>query len=255
MELALVCSGMRRKLYISAIILFSFLSLDAYSQSGTQDRGMLSQDTLNMGFVADTSGRYPQPIPNLLPVDLFIPDRYLQGLTRWMAAPMTRPRVHVIPVYGFDGYAFGKFTADHWDRFFSNLLLCNEMNIRALLDSQHMMVGNTLSLGKKRRLFFTSGILYGRDYGTWGNMLGLGSREGLIYRPNAYLMFTIWSQEYQSVYVYSPVVYAEPGQSTAAIKLPASPLMVSYGVQANFLAGQFWIGLGATLWQASQQKN
>ena len=118
------------------------------------------------------------------------------------------------------------------------------------LFSQVMLLGNTLSLGKKRRLFFTSGILYGRHYGVWGNMLGMGSREGLIFRPNGYLILMLWSQEYQSVSVYSPVMYASPGEAAASIRLPASPLMVSYGAQAYFLAGQFWIGIGASYWKA-----
>ena len=111
-----------------------------------------------------------------------------------------------------------------------------------------MMLGNTLSLGKKRRLFFTNGILYGRHFGTWGNMIGMGSREGLIFRPSGVLMITVWTQEYQSVYAYSPVVYPKTGEDPPAIKLPASPVMVSYGAQAYFLAGQFWIGVGASFW-------
>lgn len=251
MELALgviVMIHTRHILILSAMLL---LCTEASAQFKRQDRDTVRTDTLSMGFIADTSGRYPRPIPNVLPKDLFIPAEYLQGLTRWMAAPMTRPVVHVMPVYGFSGYGFGKFTVDHWDRFFSNLLSYNGMNVPALMDSQQMLLGNTLSLGKKRRLFFANGILYGRQYGVWGNVIGMGSREGLIYRPNGWLILTVWTQEYQSVYAYSPVVYANPGESTASIRLPASPVMVSYGAQAYFLAGQFWIGLGAALWKAA----
>lgn len=255
MVLVLLCLRMRMIRYIISLIVLLTLCKDLSAQYSEQEREVVKNDTLSMGFVADTSEKYPRPIPNLLPPDLFIPSKYLQGLTRWMAAPMTRPTVHVIPVYGFSGYSFGKFTVDHWDRFFSNLLSYNEINVEPLIDSQHMMLGNIISLGKKRRLFFNSGILYGRDFGVWGNMLGMGSREGLIYRPNGYLMITLWSQEYQSVYAYSPVLYARPGESTAAVKLPASPVMVSYGAQAYFLAGQFWIGFGATFWKASEPEH
>jgi hypothetical protein len=68
-------------------------------------------------------------------------------------------------------------------------------------------------------------------------------------------MLNIWTQEYQSVYAYSPVVYAVPGEGTASIKLPASPVIVSYGAQAYFLAGQFWIGLGASFWHAARPEH
>lgn len=251
MELVFGLSAMKQKLYILIISALPLLCAQASAQFKRHDPVTVWTDTLNMGFIADTSGPYPRPIPNVLPKDLFIPAEYLQGLTRWMAAPMTRPVVHVMPVYGFSGYGFGKFTVDHWDRFFSNLLSYNEMNVPALVDSQQMLLGNTLSLGKKRRLFFANGILYGRQYGVWGNMIGMGSREGLIYRPNGWLILNVWTQEYQSVYAYSPVVYAKPGESAASKRLPASPVMVSYGAQAYFLAGQFWIGLGATFWNTA----
>lgn len=192
----------------------------------------------------------PRIIPDRLPPELFIPDKRLDGLTPWMSGPITRPSVHVLPEYGTNGWGFGQFTVDHWDKFFSNLLVFNQMNVPQMLDSQQMLLGNTISLGKKRRLFFANGILYGRQYGTWGNMIGMGTREGLVYRPNDYLIIAVWTQEYQSVYAYSPVVYATVGEGTASIRLPASPLMVSYGAQAYFLAGQFWIGIGASFWSA-----
>jgi hypothetical protein len=194
---------------------------------------------------------FPHPLKILLPSSLFIPSDRLAGLTKWMGGPITRPVIHVMPVYGFNGYGFGSLYVDHWDKFFANLLVYNNINVPLVVDQEVMMVGNTISLGKKRRLFFANGILYGRHYGVWGNMLGIGSREGLIYRPNGYLILNIWTQEYQSVYAYSPVVYAVPGEGTASIKLPASPVIVSYGAQAYFLAGQFWIGLGASFWHAA----
>lgn len=220
----------------------------------------LAQDDMNGRLPGDSAGSVgahdsvrfvPRIIPDMLPRDLFIPDDRLEGLTIWMAAPITRPHVHVVPVYGFSGYGFGSFTVDHWEKVFANLLGFNGMNVPQLIDSQQMMLGNTIALGKKRRLYFANGILYGRHYGVWGNMIGMGSREGLIYRPTDYLMLSIWSQEYQSVYAYSPVLYPRPGQGSASTKLPASPVMVSYGAQAYFLAGQFWIGIGASFWHAA----
>lgn len=217
-----------------------------------KDDGYISRDDPPVSAKArDTASFTPKIIPDRLPRNLFIPDSRLAGLTPWMGAPLTRPSVHVIPVYGTDGWGFGPFTVDHWDKFFSNLLVFNYMNIPPMLNSQQMMLGNTLSLGKRRRWFLANGILYGRQYGTWGNMIGMGTREGLIYRPSAYLIIAVWTQEYQSVYAYSPVVYPVAGKNPPYVKLPASPLMVSYGAQAYFLAGQFWIGIGASFWSAA----
>ncbi len=220
-----------------------------------KDSAVLASDSLSYAQPESETPYFPHRIENVLPPQLFVPSDRLEGLTRWMSAPLTRPQVHVMPVYGFNGYGFGKFSVDHWDKFFANLLSFNRMNVPQLIDSQVMMVGNTISLGKKRRLYFANGILYGRHYGTWGNMIGMGSREGLIFRPNGYLVITVWSQEYQSVYAYSPVVYASPGEGTASVKLPASPVMVSYGAQAYFLAGQFWIGLGASFWHQAKPEH
>lgn len=187
--------------------------------------------------------------------DMFIPFDRLQGITPWMSAPVMRPKYHAFPVYGFNGYGFGRFTVDHFDRFFSNLLVYNGMDVPCVVRSEQMMLGNTISLGKKRRFFLANGILYGSQFGVWGNMYGMGTREGLIFRPSGYMIFAVWTQEYKSVYAYSPVVYAYPGEDAASIKLPASPLVVSYGVQAYFLAGQLWIGIGASFWYAATPKH
>lgn len=205
--------------------------------------------------VHDTVRFIPRIIPDRLSPDLFIPDDRLSGLTPWMGAPVSRPSAHVIPIYGTDGWGFGQFTVDHWDKFFSNLLVFNDMSVSQLIDSQQMMLGNTLSLGKKRRWFFANGILYGRQYGTWGNVIGMGTREGLIFRPSEEILISIWTQEYQSVYAFSPVVYPVEGANPPYVKLPASPMMISYGAQAYFLAGQFWIGVGASFWHASDPEN
>lgn len=187
--------------------------------------------------------------------DLFIPNERLQGLTPWMSAPITRPVVHIKPAYGFSGYGFGRFTVDHFDKVFSNLLVYNGMDVPQLVHSDQMMLGNTIALGKKRRVFFANGILYGSQFGVWGNMYGMGSREGLIIRPSEYVILALWTQEYKSVYAFSPVVYPNGSEGTATTKLPASPLTVSYGVQAYFLAGQFWIGIGASLWNTADPEH
>lgn len=208
-------------------------------------------DLLPVKTRSDSAVFHGQPLPDLLPADLFIPEYRLRGITRWMSAPITKPMVHVTPVYGFSGLAFGEFTVDHFDKFFSNLLVFNGMNVPQLVDSQRMVLGNTISLGKKRRWYFANGIVYGRDFGVWGNMIGMGTREGILFRPSEYVTITVWTQEYQSVYAYSPVVYPYPGEGTASIRLPATPMVLSYGVQASFLAGQFWIGVGASYWHES----
>ena len=233
---------------LNHIIASLVLILTASAALEGQTKDDTVKDTIEIKKVSDTLRHDSRRLPDLLSPSLFIPSDKLVGVTPWISAPLVRPTAHIIPVYGIDGYAFGRFTVDHFDRFFSNLLGNNRLNVPQVVDSQQMMLGNTLSLGKKRRLFFTSGILYGRHYGMWGNMIGMGSREGLIFKPSGVMIITVWTQEYQSVYAYSPVVYPKYGQSTEAIKLPASPVIVSYGAQAYFLAGQFWIGIGATLW-------
>jgi hypothetical protein len=224
--------------------MFSYIAADAQYRETDKDSSYVS--------IQGSSEVFPRQIRNVLPSSLFIPGDRLAGLTPWMGGPITRPVVHIMPVFGFNGYGFGKFYVDHWDKFFANLLSYNQVNVPQVYDRQVMMVGNTIALGKKRRLYFANGILYGRDYGVWGNMIGMGSREGLIYRPNGYVILNIWTQEYQSVSAFSPVVYADSGKGAAAMKLPASPVIVSYGAQAYFLAGQFWIGLGATFWHAAK---
>lgn len=235
-----------RKIYI----LFVALVASCFA-SGAQNSDCQAADSIRYSQTEDTVMLFPRRIPYLLSRDDFIPDDRISMLVPWMGAPVVKPHVHVVPVYGFSGYSFGTFTVDHWDKFFANLLGYNEINVPHMIDSQQMILGNTISLGRKRRLFFANGILYGRHYGTWGNMIGLGTREGLIYRPTGYIILSVWTQEYQSVYAYSPVVYPVPDEGTASIRLPASPVMVSFGAQAYFLVGQFWIGIGASFWNAA----
>ena len=72
---------------------------------------------------------FPHPLKILLPSSLFIPSDRLAGLTKWMGGPITRPVIHVMPVYGFNGYGFGSLYVDHWDKFFANLLVYNNINV------------------------------------------------------------------------------------------------------------------------------
>lgn len=242
---------MTTKHFILPIVLVLSETYGLMAQSRVHKETDMSEDSIRISRVTDTSRFTPGPVGYMFPSDLFIPPDRLRGLTPWMSAPIVRPEVHVIPMYGFSGYGFGNFTVDHFDRVFSNLLGYNGMNVPGLIRSEQMLLGNTIALGKKRRLFFANGILYGRQYGVWGNMIGIGAREGLIIRPSGYLVIALWTQEYQSVYAFSPLLYPLDGSNPPYEKLPASPVVISYGAQAYFLAGQFWIGIGLSLWTAA----
>ena len=120
---------------------------------------------------------FPRPIPNLLSPQLFVPAEYLNWLLPWNAAPLLKPVFHVLPVYGFDGsIGFGEFSMDHPEKFFSNLLNSNYINVPELYVSEQRMIGNTLKLGRK--FYFLSGIMYGAQLGVRGNNWGMGTREG-----------------------------------------------------------------------------
>ena len=107
---------------------------------------------------------FPRPIPDYLPPQLFIPAKYLNGFLPWNYAPLLRPVFHIIPVDGFDGsIGFGEFNQDHPDKFFSNLLVSNYIDVPQLFVSEQNMVGNTLKIG--RRFYFLSGIMYGAQLG------------------------------------------------------------------------------------------
>ena len=98
---------------------------------------------------------FPHPLKILLPSSLFIPSDRLAGLTKWMGGPITRPVIHVMPVYGFNGYGFGSLYVDHWDKFFANLLVYNNINVPLVVDQDVMMVGNTISVALLPRLSVT----------------------------------------------------------------------------------------------------
>ena len=188
----------------------------------------------------------PRPIPDYLPPQLFIPAKYLNGFLPWNYAPLLRPVFHIIPVDGFDGsIGFGEFNQDHPDKFFSNLLVSNYIDVPQLFVSEQNMVGNTLKIG--RRFYFLSGIMYGAQLGVRGNNWGMGTREGLLYRPSENVSVAFWTQYFQSVAVYSPVLFPRKDGDMEAIRMPATPEVFSFGVQASFVAGEFIVGVGLSV--------
>ena len=72
----------------------------------------------------------PNRIPDFLPPEFFIPRSRLVGLHPWTSAPLPRPVVEIIPVYGFDGsIGFGEYTMAHPEKFFSTLEGYNSIDI------------------------------------------------------------------------------------------------------------------------------
>ena len=195
----------------------------------------------------------PRPIPDLLSPDLFIPKSRLVGFQPWTYAPLPRPVVYVLPTFGFDGsIGFGEYAIEHPEKFFSTLEGYNSIDIPQLYLTEQMMIGNTLKLGKKT--YFMSGILYGAQLGIMGNNWGMGTREGFIIHPSSVVTITIWNQYFQSVSVYSPVMYPDTDNSGAAIRMPATPEVFSFGVQATFVVGEFVIDIGASVAPVPYQK-
>ena len=187
---------------------------------------------------------FPHRIPDFLSPDLFIPRTRLVGIAPWMSAPIRRPVVYVVPVNGFDGsIGFGEYSLAHPDKFFSTLNGYNSINIPQMYITQQMMIGNTFRLA--RGFYMLSGIMYGAQLGVMGNNWGLGNREGFIWQPTSILSIVIWNQYFQSLSVYSPIVY--PSSSGAAVKMPATPEVFSFGVQASFVVGEFIIGVGTSI--------
>lgn len=192
----------------------------------------------------DSAKVVTKPIPDYLPADLFIPPIRLVGLHPWTSAPLPRPVVEVIKVNGFDGsIGFGQYSIQHPEKFFSTLEGYDSINIPSLYVTRQMMIGNTLRLA--RNFYMMSGILYGAQLGIMGNNWGMGTREGFIWHPSAIVTITLWNQYFQSVSVYSPVMY--PVGGGAAIKMPATPEVFSFGVQASFVVGEFIIGIGTSV--------
>jgi hypothetical protein len=196
---------------------------------------------------------FPRPIPNLLSPQLFIPESRLVGFQPWTSAPLPKPVVYILPTFGFDGsIGFGEYSIQHPEKFFSTLEGYNSFNLPQLYVAQQMMIGNTLKLGKK--IYLMSGILYGAQLGVMGNNWGMGTREGFIIHPSSVVTITLWNQYFQSVSVYTPVMYPIPSGNGAAIRMPATPEVFSFGVQATFVVGEFIIDIGASVSPVPYQK-
>jgi len=199
-----------------------------------------------MGQNKEKVDSFPRPIPDLLSPQLFIPADLLSAYLPWHYAPLLKPVFTVLPVYGFDGsIGFGEFNLDHPDKFFSNLLSSNYIDVPQLFISEQKMLGNTLKIGRK--FYFLSGIMFGSQLGVRGNNWGMGTREGVLYRSSENLSVTFWTQYFQSVAVYSPVLFPRTDGNTAAIRMPATPEVFSFGVQASFVAGEFIVGIGISV--------
>ena len=141
----------------------------------------------------------------------------------------------------------GAFQQDHPDRFFSTFNGDNTINLPQLFVSEQKFLGNTLRLGKKTGLYFMSGIMYGAQMGVLGNNWGMGTREGILWHPNGQVTVLVWNQNFQSVRVYTPILFRTPDGDTAAILMPATPEVFSFGVQASFIVGEFIIDVGTSV--------
>ena len=236
------------------MFLFTALQAQNIEQVLQQSKDLLhefDQDLpLDSTVVKDT---VPHMIPMLLPAELFIPDDRLAGITPWDGAPIVRTVVHITRVDGISGLiAVGAFSQDHPGKFFSTFNGSNIINIPQIFLSEQKFLGNTLRLGKK--VYFVNGIMYGAQLGVRGNNWGMGTREGILIRPNDLLTILIWNQYFQSVSVYTPVLFPTPDGDTAAILMPATPEVFSFGVQASFTVGEFIIGIGTSIAPVPFQK-
>ena len=203
-------------------------------------------DSRDSASVAAFRDSLPRIIPDYLSPSLFIPRERLDGVRPWTYAPIARPVITVHPTFGFSGsIGFGRYEINSPDRFFSSFAGYNGINIPQLYLTEQMMVGNTLRLAPG--FYFVSGIMYGANLTVAANNWGMGTREGFIWNPTALLSVIFWTQYFQSVSVYSPVLFPEKYDDGAAIRMPATPEVFSFGVQANFTVGEFIIGVGTTV--------
>ena len=226
---------------ISALCLFLLLYSLHAQRSDTAAPS--SEDTLRK---ADMTDSFPRAIPNVLPSELFIPSERLFGFLPWNSAPILRPVVFYIPVTGFTGsIGFGEYSIHHPESFFSTLDGYNMIDIPQMYITRQMLLGNTFRLGKGGYMF--SGILYGAQMGVEANNWGMGTREGFIWNPSELVSVAFWSQYFQSVSVYSPVLFPDRDGDGAAIKMPATPEIFSFGVQASFKTRRFIIGIGTSV--------
>lgn len=213
------------------------------------------QDTVPDPAVKGTMMSVPRPIPDYLDPQWFVPKDSIFGYHPWPYAPLQRPIFPVVKIYGFDeSIGFGQYSMQHPERFFSTLEGYNRIDVPQFFLSEQMLLGNTLKIGRK--VYFLSGILYGAQLGTIGNNWGMGTREGFIWHPTALVSVMFWTQYFQSVEVYSPVIFPRPGHEgeSAAILMPATPEVFSLGVQASFVVGDFIIGLGTSVAPVPFQK-
>lgn len=259
-------SKMKRNLISVLVLILLGISLHAQSLSPATMRLLerskrllqgfdqdLPLDTMSVRSEPDTSKSLPHIIPVILPAELFIPPDRLIGYGPWESAPITRPTIHFIPVNGMSGLiGAGEFSIEHPDKFFSTLSGRNFIKIPNYFVSRQMMIGNTFRLGGN--VYFMNGILYGSQMSVLGNNWGMGTREGFIWRPSATFSLMVWNQYFRSVSVYTPVVYPLPDGDMAAILMPATPEVFSFGVQASFVSGEFVIGISTSIAPVPFQK-
>lgn len=176
--------------------------------------------------------------------------------------------VLIIPVFAFaqihqdhkriDGVSgligAGSFQQDHPDKFFSTFNGDNTIDLPHLFLSEQKFLGNTLRLGKGTGFYFMSGIMYGSQMGIYGNNWGMGTREGILWHPSGKVSVLVWNQNFQSVSVYTPILFRTPDGDTAAILMPATPEVMSFGAQVSFTAGEFIIGVGVSVAPVPFQK-
>lgn len=148
----------------------------------------------------------------------------------------------------------GAFLQDHPDKFFSTFNGSNTIDLPGLYLTEQKFLGNTLRLGKTSGFYFMSGIMYGSQLGVRGNNWGMGTREGILWHPNGTLSILVWSQDFQSVRVYTPILFRTPDGDTAAILMPATPEVFSFGAQASFTVGGFIVGVGVSVAPVPFQK-
>ena len=148
----------------------------------------------------------------------------------------------------------GEFMQDHPDKFFSTFNGDNTINLPGLYITEQKFLGNTMRLGKRTGLYFMSGIMYGSQLGVKGNNWGMGTREGLLWHPNDNLSVLVWTQDFQSVRVYTPILFRTPDGDTAAILMPATPEVFSFGAQASFIVKGFIVGVGVSVSPVPFQK-
>ena len=189
---------------------------------------------------------FPRVIPDYLDPQWFIPKDRLLGYEPWTYAPLQRPVFPVLTIFGFDDIVgFGQYAIQHPEKFFSTFLGYNSIDVPQLYVSEQMMIGNTLKLGRK--VYFLSGIIYGSHLGVHANSLGAGTRDGFIISPSSLVSIVFWTQYYQSLDIYFPVLFPRPDGNGAAITMPASPEVFSFGMQASFTVGEFIIGVGTSV--------